>query len=92
MSSSAAAKKHFQEGHRAGRSLVKKHTEGRGGVGEKGDVFGIDSGAGWGAELEEPALGSGGSCAGLGPGCQRGKGWKLQGLRGLEKGLQRVRN
>lgn len=87
MNSSAAAKQHFQEGHRAGRSLVKEHTEGRGGGVEKGDVFGTDSGAWWGAEeLEEPALGSGGSCAGLGSGCQHGKGsGSCMGSEGLKR-------
>ena len=43
--------------------------------------------------LEELALGPGGrSCAGLGPGCWHGKGCKLQGVRGFEKGLCGVRN
>lgn len=79
-------------------SFTQKDTEERGGGGEKDGVFGRDLGAGWGAELwgaeelEEPVLGSGGSRVGLGPGCQHGKGWKVQGLREPEKGLQRVRN
>lgn len=94
MGSAAAAKKHFQGGHSGWQQPCEG---GHRRMSWWWGVFGRDLGAWqraelWGAEeLEEPGLGSGGSHAGLRPGCQPGKRWKLQGVRGLEKGLQRVR-
>lgn len=90
MDSAVAAKKHFQGGHRGWQQPCEG---GHRRTSWWWVVFGRHSGAWWGAEeLEEPVLGSSGSPAGLSPGRQPGKGWKLQGVRGLEKGVQRVRS
>lgn len=85
MGSGAAAKKHFQDTE--GRADSEKRVVCLGGTQVHGGGRVVGSRGAGGARA-----GMGQGCAGLRPGCQHGEGWKLQGLRGLGKGLQRVRN